>query len=176
MPNSAIEPPPLRRKTLRVLLAAALTGCSAAPWAQQVPPAALETVTVTGSRLGTAGAGTASVIGPSRIETLHKPDLPELLASVAGLHTNQPGGRGSVGEIILRGGEPNFTTVLVDGVQVNDPTNTRGGSFDLSTLALEEIERIEILRGPISSIYGSDALSGLINIVTRAPTDRLRLP
>jgi outer membrane cobalamin receptor len=57
--------------------------------------------------------------------------------------------------------------VLIDGVKAGDPTNTRGGSFDFSTLALDDIDRIEVVRGPSSAIYGSDAVGGVINIITR---------
>jgi outer membrane cobalamin receptor len=57
--------------------------------------------------------------------------------------------------------------VLVDGVRVNDPTNARGGSFDLSALDVADVERVEIARGPYSAVYGGDALAGVINIVTR---------
>lgn len=110
------------------------------------------------------------MIGPIRVETFSKLTVPELLAELPGVFTTLPGSRGSVGEVILRGGEPNFTAVLVDGIQVNDPTNTRGGSFDFSTLGMAEVARIELLRGPLSSIYGSDALSGIVNIVTHEPT------
>ena len=97
----------------------------------------------------------------------------DLLSDVPGVHVNLPGGRGNVGEVFLRGGEPNFTSVLIDGIQVNDPTNTRGGSFDFSTLNIDDIERIEVLRGPSSSVYGSDALSGAINVITRTGTNTL---
>ncbi|MCZ6876391.1 MAG: TonB-dependent receptor, partial [bacterium] len=84
-----------------------------------------------------------------------------------GLHIDQASARGSVSSVYMRGGDPNFTVVLIDGVKVNDPTNSRGGSFDFSTLNTENIERIEIVRGPLSAVYGSDAMSGAINIITR---------
>ena len=61
--------------------------------------------------------------------------------------------------------------MLVDGVELNDPTNTRGGSYDFSNLDMSSIERIEIVRGPQSAIYGSDALAGVINIITLASSD-----
>ena len=67
----------------------------------------------------------------------------------------------------MRGADPNYTLVLVDGVRVNDPTNSRGGSFDWSTLDIADVERVEIARGPYSAIYGGDAMAGVINIVTR---------
>ncbi len=69
----------------------------------------------------------------------------------------------------IRGGESNFTLVLVDGVAVNDPTNFRGGSFDFANLNPNMVDRIEVVRGAQSAIYGSDALAGVINIITRRP-------
>lgn len=95
----------------------------------------------------------------------------DALRSVEGLHVTQPGGPGGVSSLFLRGAEANFTTVLVDGVKFNNSNNTRGGSFDFSTLAISDVERIEIVRGPQSAIYGSDALAGVVNIVSRAPME-----
>ena len=60
--------------------------------------------------------------------------LADVLRRVAGVHVDQVGGRGGTGSLYLRGADPNYTLVLVDGVRVNDPTNARGGSFDFSTL------------------------------------------
>ena len=77
------------------------------------------------------------------------------------------GGRGGTGSLYLRGADPNYTLVLVDGVRVNDPTNARGGSFDFSTFDVADVERVEIARGPYSAVYGGDALAGVINIITR---------
>ena len=115
---------------------------------------------------------TASVTILSRdhIEVQQAASVTELLRQTPGLHIDQPGARGSISSVYLRGGDPNFTVVLIDGVKVNDPTNARGGSFDFSTLSPEAIERIEIVRGPLSAVYGSDALSGVINIITRQGT------
>ena len=83
------------------------------------------------------------------------------------MHVDQVGGRGGTGSLYMRGADPNYTLVLVDGVRVNDPTNARGGSFDFSTLDMADVERVEIARGPYSAVYGGDALAGVINIVTR---------
>lgn len=173
MPKS--QPKVSRSKSPANIVALAGLGLAAASHAQGPPAAQLPTITVTGSRLvRTPGApATRTVIDAAAIQSRNKPTVPELLADVAGLHTNQPGSRGSVGELFMRGGEPNFTAVLVDGVPMNDPTNTRGGSFDFSTLDINEVEAIEILRGPFSSIYGSDALSGIVNIITHRPVDEL---
>jgi outer membrane receptor protein involved in Fe transport len=75
--------------------------------------------------------------------------------------------------IFTRGAKPNFTLVLLDGVKANDPTNTRGGSYDFSTLDMNDISRIEFVRGPASAIYGSDAVGGVINIISRRGGDHL---
>ena len=107
-----------------------------------------------------------TVINRNDIETLAAQNVVELLTSY-GFHVEQAAGSGSLSSIYLRGADPNFTLVLINGVKVNDPTNSRGGSFDFSSLSLDTIEQIEIVRGPLSSTYGSDALSGVINIITK---------
>ena len=104
----------------------------------------------------------------ARISTWRSPrKLADLLRRVAGVHVDQVGGRGGTGSLYMRGADPNYTLVLVDGVRVNDPTNARGGSFDFSALDIADVERVEIARGPYSAVYGGDALAGVINIVTR---------
>lgn len=130
----------------------------------------LDPVVVTGTSLPrTLSQSTASVtvITRDEIEARQADSVSELLQQVPGVYTDQPGSRGGVSSVYIRGGDPNFTLVLIDGVKVNDPTNSRGGSFDFSTLSTDNIERIEIVRDPMSSLYGSDALSGVINIITK---------
>jgi len=130
----------------------------------------LDPVVVTGTSLPrTLSQSTASVtvITREEIEARQADSVSELLRQVPGVYTDQPGSRGGVSSVYIRGGDPNFTLVLIDGVKVNDPTNSRGGSFDFSTLSTDNIERIEIVRDPMSSFYGSDALSGVINIITK---------
>jgi outer membrane receptor protein involved in Fe transport len=83
------------------------------------------------------------------------------------LQLGQSGASGGLTTVTIRGGKPNFTLVLLDGIPVNDITNLLGGSFDFSSLALDNIERVEIVRGPLSSIYGSDAIGGVINFISR---------
>ncbi len=108
-----------------------------------------------------------TVIDRALIEQRGDSSVLELLASVAGVHVTQLGGRGGVASVYLRGAEPNFIVVIIDGIKVNDnPNNTRGGSFDFSALSLSQIQRIEIIRGAQSSVYGSDGLSGVIRITT----------
>ena len=131
--------------------------------------AMLETLIVTASRLDSSAdelTPSIEIISSERINSRNTSSVTELLRQVAGSNIIQQGGRGGITSILLRGGEPNFTVVLIDGVKVNDPTNTRGGSYDFSNLDLAGIERIEVVRGPMSAVYGSDALAGVINIIT----------
>jgi outer membrane cobalamin receptor len=129
-----------------------------------------EHVVVTATRIPGAVGDTdpnVTVIDAQQIAARHPSSIVELLRTLPGVNVQQAGGRGSVVSIFTRGAKPNFTLVLIDGVKVNDPTNTRGGSFDFSTLALDDIERVELVRGPASTIYGSDAVGGVINFITR---------
>jgi vitamin B12 transporter len=111
-----------------------------------------------------------TVISREQIAAQQATSVTELLRQVPGVHIDQAGARGGISSVYVRGSDPNFTVVLIDGVKVNDPTNSRGGSFDFSTLSTDNIERIEIVRGPLSAVYGSDALGGVINIITRRGT------
>jgi len=108
-----------------------------------------------------------TVLKGRELEASVSTSLADALRFVPSLQITQEGGRGGRASLSLRGLDPNHVVVLIDGVRLNDPTNTRGGSFDPTTLALVDIERVEIINGPISSVYGSDALAGVINIITR---------
>lgn len=93
-------------------------------------------------------------------------DIAQLLSSFEGLYASVEGGPGGVNSLSVRGAEPNFTVVLIDGVAVNDPTNARGGSFDLATLSSSHISGVELIKGAHSLAYGSDALSGVLKLLT----------
>src|SRR6266702_4040490 len=136
--------------------------------------AAPENVIVTATRLSDEQAGSnVSVIDAQTIQARNPGSIVDLLRDLPGAFVQQSGGRGSVVSLFTRGAKPNFTLVLLDGVKANDPTNTRGGSYDFSTLDLNDIERIEFVRGPASAIYGSDAVGGVINIISRRGSDTL---
>jgi vitamin B12 transporter len=129
----------------------------------------LEPTVITGTTMPTSMThlpASVTVITKEQMELMQKINITEILRQVPGLHIDQAGARGGVSSVYLRGGDPNYTVVLIDGVKINDPTNNRGGSFDFSTLNVDNIERIEIVRGPLSSIYGSDAMSGVIHMIT----------
>ncbi|HWU56172.1 MAG TPA: TonB-dependent receptor [Rhizomicrobium sp.] len=130
--------------------------------------AASENVIVTATRLGGEQAGSnVAILDAETIAARNPGSVVDLLRDLPNVYVQQSGGRGSVVSLFTRGAKPNFTVVLLDGVKANDPTNTRGGSYDFSTLDLNDIERIEFVRGPASAIYGSDAVGGVINILSR---------
>ena len=133
-------------------------------------PAPQPEIIVTGSRVATTPdeiAPNITVLERDEFDVEKPAKLADVLRRVAGVHVDQVGGRGGTGSVYVRGADPNYTLVLVDGVRVNDPTNARGGSFDLSALDIADVERVEVARGPYSAVYGGDALAGVINIVTR---------
>ncbi len=94
----------------------------------------------------------------------------DALREVPGATLVQSGSYGALTSLFLRGGESRYTKVLIDGVAVNAP----GGSFDFSHLTTDNIDRIEIVRGPASVLYGADAVSGIVQIFTRKGADKLR--
>jgi len=163
----------LRRTVIFVFYALASAGIAVA--AEEEPAVhRVETIVVTASREPQpleSAPGALTVIGREEIERGHYTSLVDVLRRVPGLHVEQPGSRGGRASIYTRGLDPNHTLILVDGVRMNDPTNNRGGSFDLSTLDPSGVERIEISRGPISAVHGSDAIAGVINIITRTGRD-----
>ncbi len=109
---------------------------------------------------------TADIIIDRDIRIQNPLDLHQLLNGVGGVYASREGGPGGVNSLSIRGAEPNFSVVLIDGVAMNDSTNARGGSFDLSTLSLAHIRRVELIKGPSSLAYGSDALAGVVRILT----------
>lgn len=109
-------------------------------------------------------ASSVTVIDSKTMEEKHLRMVLEALRDVSGMDIVQQGGMGGVTSDFLRGTNSNHTLVLIDGVQVNSPTT---GAFDFSNLTVENIERVEIVRGPQSALYGSDAIGGVIQIFTR---------
>jgi len=115
-------------------------------------------------------ASSVTVINQEQLLALSSHSLVDALRQVPSIWVEEQGGPGGLTAIALRGAESNHTLVLLDGVQLNDPTNTRGGAFDVNNINIDSIKRIEIIRGAQSAIYGSDALAGVIHIITIEPT------
>jgi len=134
-------------------------------------------IVVTATRVETPGrevASSVSVITAKDLALTGKPTLIDALQDVIGLSVVQNGGPGGSASVSIRGANSEHTLVLLDGVELNDPINP-SRSYDLAHLALGQVERVEILRGPQSPLYGSDAMGGVINIITRKGRGRPRL-
>jgi vitamin B12 transporter len=125
-------------------------------------------VVVTASRvpLSAERVGSAvTVIDAEDLENRQAQSVAEVLQEVPGVAVSRSGGIGSFTEVRIRGAEANQTLVLIDGVRVNDPS--RSNAFNLDNLLAGDVERIEVLRGPQSALYGSEAVGGVINIITK---------
>jgi vitamin B12 transporter len=159
----------------RPLAAALLVSSSALALAQDRSPAPapelgpLPAIQVTATRTPQPiqRAGSAiTVIGPEEIARTSARNVDDLLRQVPGVSLVRAGGVGNTQTVRIRGGDVRHTLVLIDGIRVNDPSST-GREFDFSLLALTDLDRIEVLRGPQSALYGSDALGGVVNIITK---------
>jgi len=116
---------------------------------------------------------TVSVVERKEIELRNPGSLADVLRTVPAVTVTETGGLGSRTLVGIRGAEAQHTLVLIDGIRANDPASARD-EFDFATTAAGDIERIEILRGPQSAVYGADAMGGVINIITRRPDGESR--
>jgi len=108
-----------------------------------------------------------SVMTEEEIEQAHALTSADLLRDVPFIDLAQNGGAGSLSTVTIRGGKPNLVLVMIDGIPANDLSNLLGGAFDFSNLLSHALERIEVVRGPLSSGYGSEAMSGVVNVITK---------
>ncbi len=109
-----------------------------------------------------------TVLDQQTIQDSQKVDVSSLLATTPGITFVRNGGPGTSTSVYVRGADSDHTIVLIDGVVLNDPSST-GGNFDFGNLLVGDISRIEILRGGQSTLYGSQAIGGVINIITAEP-------
>lgn len=111
-------------------------------------------------------APSTTVITRHEIERRQYQTVAEALRQTPGVHVARNGGIGQPTSLFMRGTNSNHVLVMIDGVKIND-TTTPNGAFDFANLMTDAIERIEVVRGPQSTLYGSDAIGGVINIITR---------
>ncbi len=125
-----------------------------------------ETVVVTATRTeapaSQVGVAT-STIGPEEIARRQHPRVADLLRSTPGAMVVQTGAPGGVTGLFVRGGESTYNKVLLDGIPLNEP----GGTFNFNNLSAENLERVEVVRGANSSLFGSDAMSSVVQLFTR---------
>jgi len=138
----------------------------------QTPVAAADSlnevvVVATRSPVAVEKVGNAvTVLNEQAIESSQATVVSDLLATTPGVSFSRNGGPGTQTSLRIRGAESDQTLVLIDGVQLNDPASP-GGGFDFGNLLVGDISRIEILRGSQSTIYGSQAIGGVVNIITK---------
>lgn len=157
-------------------LAALLVCCSFHPACAEDNTAELDTIIVTASRseqkLGESLAP-VTLITRDDIERLQPQDVQDLLVGLPGVSIVNNGGPGKSTSIFLRGTESDHVLVLIDGIKIGSATS---GGASLEQIPVDQIERIEIVRGPRSSLYGSEALGGVIQIFTRRGDGRGSVP
>jgi vitamin B12 transporter len=151
--------------TTSVLLAAAIVTPSAAA---QTPPDTfrLGEMVVTATRLPLPAAAvpaSVTVLDGAALRTAGIRFVSQALRSVPGVSIVQSGSTGGLTSVFMRGGESDYVRVMIDGVPINDP----GGAVDLAHITTDDVERVEIVRGPTSVLYGTDAASGVIQVFTR---------
>jgi vitamin B12 transporter len=136
-----------------------------------------ENVVVTATRIATPidqVASSITVIDAADIDARQQRSLPDVLRDVPGLNLVQTGGEGGQTSIFMRGANANHTKVLMDGIEVSDPSNPNG-AYDFGKFSSADIARVEVLRGPQSGLYGSDAIGGVVNIITKSGNGPLTL-
>ena len=130
----------------------------------------IESVVVTATRIPmplSEVASSVTVITADDIAARQIRTVPDLLKQLPGLNVVQSGGPGGQTSVFMRGTNSNHTKVLIDGIDVSDPSNANA-AFDFAHLLAQDIQTIEVLRGPQSGLYGSDAIGGVINVITKS--------
>ncbi|MGH7536911.1 MAG: TonB-dependent receptor plug domain-containing protein [Gemmatimonadales bacterium] len=133
-------------------------------------PKSVDPVVVTATKVETPAeqlGASVSVVKGEDFQTYHYPTVDEALRSVPGVQIRRSGAYGKTTSVTIRGANANQVQVLVDGLRVKSPTL---GQVDLSDISPDLIERIEVIRGAQSTIYGADAIGGVVNIITRKGT------
>jgi vitamin B12 transporter len=142
---------------------------------QNVHAAPADEIIVTATRLASDPSRVAesvSIITAEQARDSQKLALSDLLTTVPGVTVSRTGGLGKQTSLFIRGAESEHTLVLIDGVKLNDPSSP-GGGYDFADLMVNDIARIEVLRGAQSALWGSQAIGGVVNIITPVPAGPL---
>ena len=155
-------------KTFKLLITTAALAVSTTAQAQtEIVVTALRTPT------NIENTGTqVTIMDSTDITNRQTATIAELLATLPGITIDRSGNTGSVSSVRIRGAESAQTLVLLDGVRMNDVANPAAG-FDFGSLVTGNIDRSEVLRGPSSVLWGSQAVGGVVSLTTRAPSDNL---
>jgi vitamin B12 transporter len=157
-------------KSFSFCIAVTMIGLMRASAVYASAEAAADEVVVTATRIPTPESQVASsvtIITAGEIEARQLQTLPDVLKDVPGLNVVRSGGPGGQTSVFMRGTNSNHTKVFVDGIDVNDPSSPTA-SFDFGLFLAQDIAKVEVLRGPQSGLYGSDAIGGVINIITKS--------
>jgi vitamin B12 transporter len=152
-----------------------VTAAAAVNGARAATPPEEESVVITATRTEqplSAIGQSVSVLDAETITRLQSDTVVDLLRTVPGLTISRNGGIGTSTSVFIRGAESEHTVALIDGVKLNDPSSP-GGGFNFANLLSGNIARIEVLRGSQSVLWGSQAIGGVVNIITAEPTDAL---
>ena len=172
---------PHNAKLLSLAIAATLSSAAVAEenaQEEQQPSYMMNQVVVTATKtennLATAPAS-MSVISSEDIQSRPHTALNDIVAEAVGVESMKTGGRAGRELISIRGMDSKYTMILVNGRKVSSSNAIiRGNDFDYSSIPQDDIEQIEIIRGPMSALYGSEAMGGVINIITKTPDNEWR--
>jgi outer membrane cobalamin receptor len=151
--------------TLLLVEPPAASDAGQSPEADKKPPVFYETTTVT-ARPVSGATGAVTVVSRDELGTAEPRSGADVLRQVPGLNLLASGGRAGVTNAWVRGGDPNFTLVLLDGMPLNDSTELQGGAVNLEELSADLVGHAEIVRGPLTSFYGPNGLSGVVQLFT----------
>lgn len=143
--------------------------------ADEAPDADADSILVTATRIPTSGdqmAMSFTVLDRADIDRAQDFDVGTLVARTPSISLTRNGGYGTATQLRIRGAETDQTVVVIDGVKLNDPSST-GGGYNFANMLVGDIARVEILRGPQSILWGSQAIGGVVNVETALPPERL---
>ncbi len=162
------SPLSLETRKLRVAVSVSLIASTAAAADKQSLDQVVVTATRAPAELSMIG-NSMTVISAEEARASQKTAVADLLSMTPGVSVTRNGGLGTTTSLRIRGAEADQTVVLIDGVKLNDPSSA-GGGFNFGNLLVNDIARIEVLRGAQSTLWGSQAIGGVVNIVTPEPS------